>query len=110
MNKFYFPASVALGALIFFLGTLIPWGNIDGNDEPVTNPETQPVTLTCNVTGISVQEVEGESTSFIETEDCGKLPSNAKPFFEVRAGHQYELTTGEGPVLRWVIDSAKLVK
>lgn len=109
MNKFYFLITVALGATIFLLATLIPWGNVDLS-ETETNPDTQPVTLTCNVTGTSVQKMKNKSTYFIETEDCGKLPANAHSILEVRSGHQYELTTGEGSVMRWVIQTAKLVK
>ena len=108
MKRIYFLVGVAVGVPAFFLGTLPHGGSI--SDEPVVDRHTQSVTLTCNVTGIGVHEVEGKSASFIDTEDCGKLPANAESFFEVRAGHQYKLTTGEGPVMRWIIQSAELVE
>lgn len=114
MKPIYFFACVVLGALLFSAGAFIPWGNI-GPSEPVSSKswaetETPPVTLTCEVTGISTHKVKSHSSSFIDTKDCGQLPATAKAFFAVEVGHQYELTTGEGQVMDRVIQSVKLVK
>ncbi|MBC9704881.1 MAG: hypothetical protein H9W81_07875 [Enterococcus sp.] len=109
MSKYYFLAGIAFGALIFLVAMIIPWGDVEFSTSS-RETDISAVTLTCNVTGITVNHTKYRSTSFIETDDCGKLPASAEAFFGVEVGHQYELTTGEGPSQRYVIHSASLVK